>query len=102
MREYQISKFARTRKKAGWDCVRHLEIMAASCLPVFQNIEQCPKYTMVHYPKNILGHIRNSVEKMTDAEYDQCQKKVYTWLSENLTSNAMGDYMLRMTNNQDA
>lgn len=44
--EYRKSFFATTTKKAGWDCMRHYEIIANGCIPYFPNIEQCPYRTM--------------------------------------------------------
>jgi hypothetical protein len=97
MNEYQISRFAHTYKKTGWDCVRHLEIMAASCLPLFRGIEECPRYTMVHYPRSLLKQIYDSYEIMDDDEYDAVQREVYDWLVEYLASDSMVRYMLRIT-----
>ena len=36
--DYKFSKYARTTKKAGWDCMRHYEIMANGCVPLFEEI----------------------------------------------------------------
>ena len=51
--EYKTSYFAITRKKAGWDCMRHYEILANGCIPYFLNIENCPKNTMYLLPKKL-------------------------------------------------
>jgi hypothetical protein len=45
------SLFSLTYKKGGWDCLRHLEILAAGSLPLFINIGQCPNQTLVTHPK---------------------------------------------------
>jgi hypothetical protein len=100
--EYQTSRFARTWKKGGWDCVRHLEIMTASALPLFENIEACPRYTMAHYPKEMFREINGKWEKMNDADFDQWLEKMYGWFTDHLVSDKMVDYMLRMTNNEGA
>jgi len=49
--------FAITKKKAGWDCARHYEIIFNHCLPIFENIESCPKNIMTLLPKNLLFEI---------------------------------------------
>jgi len=49
--EYSQSWFAHTRKKGGWDSLRHYEIMMNGCVPLFENLEGCPKNTMVDFPK---------------------------------------------------
>lgn len=47
------SLFAVTFKKAGWDCMRHLEIIAAGALPVFTDIADLPAGTMAAYPREV-------------------------------------------------
>ena len=42
-KDLEGSLFALTFKKAGWDCLRHLEILSAGCLPLFTDIVNCPK-----------------------------------------------------------
>lgn len=49
------SYFAFTFKKAGWDCMRHLEILARGSLPVFTDINDAPEGTCAFYPKEVLS-----------------------------------------------
>jgi len=51
---YKTSWFALTCKKAGWDCMRHYEILACGCLPVFPDLDACPPNTMTHFPKDLV------------------------------------------------
>jgi hypothetical protein len=53
---YQTSRFARTKKKGGWDCLRHYEILMNGCIPVFENLQHCPTTTMVTFPKELVLH----------------------------------------------
>lgn len=39
---YRESMFGVTFKKAGWDCMRHYEIIMNACLPYFKGIERLP------------------------------------------------------------
>jgi hypothetical protein len=48
---YAESLFAVTTKKGGWDCLRHYEIMANTCIPYFIALENCPSMTMTFLPK---------------------------------------------------
>ena len=48
---YKESWFAVTCKKAGYDCLRHYEILANGCLPVFIDMDDCPHATLTHFPK---------------------------------------------------
>lgn len=49
--DLQRSLFHLTYKKGGWDCLRHLEILAAGALPLFVNIAHCPNQTLALHPK---------------------------------------------------
>jgi hypothetical protein len=55
--DYQKSQFAITKAKAGWDCLRHYEIMGNGCMPLFENIHECPRHIMMHVPKALLTKI---------------------------------------------
>src|SRR5208283_4616118 len=48
---YQDSCFGVTMKKAGWDCMRHYEILANGCLPLFLDVHKIPPAVMTHLPK---------------------------------------------------
>ena len=52
--DYKRSYFAYTWKKSGWDCLRHYEILAAGCVPLFLDIAFIPQHTMKNYPVKIL------------------------------------------------
>ena len=51
---YRQSMFAVTQKKGGWDCLRHYEILAAGCIPIFEDLDKCPADTLVSFPKDLL------------------------------------------------
>lgn len=57
--EYRKSYFGITVKKGGWDCERHYEILGNGCIPIFGDIENCPKNTLTHLPKELLKEIKN-------------------------------------------
>lgn len=46
--------FGLTWKKAGWDCLRHLELLAAGCVPLFTDIHSAPAGVLALYPKRVL------------------------------------------------
>jgi hypothetical protein len=56
---YQQSLFGLTWKKAGWDCLRHYEILSQGCLPLFLDIHHMPPTLMRTYP-------RDKVERLLD------------------------------------
>ena len=57
---YANSIFGITNKKLGWDCLRHYEILMNGCIPLFLNIENCPKLTLTTLPKDKLLNIYNN------------------------------------------
>ena len=61
---YQDSIFALTYKKAGWDTLRHYEILMNGCLPIFLDIENCPTDTMVNFPKKDVIELKNRYENI--------------------------------------
>ena len=104
--EYKSSIFAITTKKGGWDCMRHYEILANGCIPVFPNIEQCPPNTMTFLPKEWLYQANilyeNSKNKsINDIEYRDLALKFLEYAKTHLTTTHMAKYILRMTGNQD-
>jgi len=52
-KDMKESLFCLTFKKSGWDCLRHLEILAAGCLPLFTDIELTPRKSLSSYPKRV-------------------------------------------------
>lgn len=51
---YSDSMFALTWRKAGWDCLRHYEILSNGCIPLFPGLAVAPKSTMRGFPKAAL------------------------------------------------
>jgi hypothetical protein len=51
------SLFSLTYKKGGWDCLRHVEILAAGSVPLFLDIDQCPPQSLAFYPKRLFGAV---------------------------------------------
>lgn len=110
--EYKKSYFAITKQKAGWDCMRHYEILANGCIPYFIDIENCPKNTMYLLPKKELIEGKklyeekfenkkiNELTEEDKREYNILQKKLLEYTKENLTTEKMGEYILKKTNNE--
>ena len=61
---YKKSIFALTYKKAGWDCLRHYEILMNGCIPLFLNIENCPTNTISTLPKEQLIYCLKNFNKI--------------------------------------
>ena len=61
---YANSIFGITNKKLGWDALRHYEILMNGCIPLFLNIEDCPKLTLTTLPKDKLLNIYNNFHRI--------------------------------------
>jgi hypothetical protein len=108
--EYKSSLFATTTKKAGWDCMRHYEILASGTIPYFPNIEECPEDTIALLPKDLIKEGNVLFEKIKSQAINEEaiieSNKLITSLLEytrtNLTTVKMAQYILNMTNNSNA
>ncbi len=61
---YKKSIFALTNKKKGWDCLRHYEILMNGAIPLFLDLENCPKLTLNTLPKKKLLFYFEKYEKI--------------------------------------
>ena len=61
---YKKSIFALTYKKAGWDSLRHYEILMNGCIPLFLDIKNCPPDTLTSLPKDKLIKILNEFNEI--------------------------------------
>ena len=57
--QYSRSLFGTTIKKAGWDCMRHYEILSRNTLLYFPDILEKPKLTMNHFPVDLQEETNN-------------------------------------------
>ena len=62
--EYKTSYFAITTKKAGWDCMRHYEILSVQTLLYFPKIENKPKLTMSSFPVRLQLNVNNIFQNL--------------------------------------
>ena len=63
--QYQRSIFGVTTKKAGWDCMRHYEILSTGTLLFFPTIEDKPTLTMPTFPTDLQIEINQLFFKIT-------------------------------------
>jgi hypothetical protein len=98
--DYKDSKFGVTLKKAGWDCLRHYEIMSNGCIPYFIDIESCPKLTMFNFPKELCKLVNNDLKthKPTDV-YDKYADQFQSHFDNNNTTKALAKYFIEALNN---
>jgi hypothetical protein len=72
--DYRRSIFGMTTKKAGWDCMRHYEIMANGCIPYFPDLTNCPIETMTTFPKDLILEGNRLYEKYKTLDFAHIQK----------------------------
>ncbi len=111
--EYKKSYFAITKKKAGWDCMRHYEIMANGCIPYFIDIENSPENTMKLLPKELFIESNKLYEKLkhkninelTEENKIECNnliQKLLDYTKNKLTTIKISEYILNKTNHSEA
>lgn len=106
--DYRRSIFGMTTKKAGWDCMRHYEIMANGCIPYFPDIMNCPIETMTTFPKNLImegnrlyekyarldfGHIQQHFR----TEYEDLIRRILMYVREHLTTESISRGIVEKT-----
>jgi len=108
--DFTRSYFGVTCKKGGWDCMRHYEILAASCVPYFVDIEGVPDRTMTNFPKDLckeaakLISINFNVQRCSGLsvgssefdhdEYDNLQGKLFEYTKQHLITTKLAKYVL--------
>jgi hypothetical protein len=95
-RDYRESKFGVTFKKAGWDCMRHYEILANGCIPYFPDLKKCPNTIMVNFPKKIILETNRLFEKkgIQEGEYEYYAKELLDYTRKKLTTKSLASYVL--------
>jgi len=93
--DYNKSYYGITMKKAGWDCMRHYEILANNCVPYFIDLESCPSLTLTNLPKSLLLEARYLAENFEIEKYDRILKELFEFTKENLTTKQLAEYFLK-------
>tara|TARA_R110000751_G_scaffold11771_1_gene40916 strand:+ start:443 stop:1423 length:981 start_codon:yes stop_codon:yes gene_type:complete len=104
-KEYQKSMFAVTKKKAGWDCMRHYEILANGCIPVFVGLEDCHRKVLELFPKDLVIEGTKmfyklegkEIEDITEGEMEDylvLANKLLEYTKEKLTTKSLAQYVI--------
>ena len=99
--EYQSSKFAITCQKAGWDCLRHYEIIGNGCIPLFHRVENAPPGTISMLPRRLLLQIRTMWENNQDfliENYDEYFERLFHHFINNNTTIKLAEYFMKEMN----
>jgi len=93
--EYQKSYYGVTMKKAGWDCMRHLEIMVSGTMPLMADAVQIPKYTMTHHLKELYMDIYERFQRTNEPPSVEERQLISANFINNLTCSAMAKYIMK-------
>jgi len=92
--DYNKSYFGVTMKKAGWDCMRHYEILANNCIPYFTDLEDCPKQTLTNLPKELLLEAKKLANNFEEQKYFSILEELFDYTKNNLTTKKLAQYIL--------
>jgi hypothetical protein len=85
--DYASSYYGITHKKAGWDCMRHYEILANKCIPFFTDLEQCPPNILSTFPKDIILETNQYArDNKIHPDYDKLNDELFNYTYNNLTT----------------
>jgi hypothetical protein len=102
--DYRQSLFGRTKKKGGWDCMRHYEIMACRCIPYFEDLADAPRDVLRTLPRELLLYAKQRVDEKGAEyfmpgqegwnEYQELEQKIFDHFLENCTTDKLASYVL--------
>jgi hypothetical protein len=90
-KEIQKSKYGFTMKKAGWDCLRHYEIIGNGTIPYFHELEKCPPKTLQNFPKELI--LKTNKQKPKN-DYNDVVLELLEYMKNNLTTKKVAEYVL--------
>jgi hypothetical protein len=92
--DYQKSYYGVTMKKAGWDCMRHYEILGNYCIPYFIGLEDCPQNTLTNLPKELLLEARELVHSFDESKYFSILNELFEHTKSHLTTKELAKSIL--------
>ncbi|CAE7744887.1 hypothetical protein AK812_SmicGene2605 [Symbiodinium microadriaticum] len=104
-------RFGDTRKKGGFDCLRHYELLANGCIPIFHDLEHLPRSLLRPLPKSLLMEAKALFAlpwEATETGPGHCPSKpgaaedlaesLLRWTSERLSTEHVARYVLDTLN----
>lgn len=100
---YNQALFGKTMKKAGYDCMRHYEIMGCRAIPYFENLEYVPLTIMTRLPKEEMlvaktmleyNHGELFLSSAGQRIWEVLEQKIFEKFTKNLTTKALATYVL--------
>ena len=100
--KYAQASMALTFHKAGWDCFRHVEILASGALPLMPDADRIPRFAMIHYPRTAMAALAAKAITHGGVPDEQTRGDFRDFAERHLTTEAMARYVLRMSGLHDA
>jgi hypothetical protein len=97
---YRDSMFAITQRKGGWDCLRHYEIMANGCIPIFLGLDKCPYETLKSFPKELVKGAMENIRPWDEKGYQEYVGKILAHVREHLSCSSLARRFLRIMENK--
>lgn len=92
--DYQKSMYGVTMKKAGWDAMRHYEILGNYCMPYFVGLEDCPTDTLSNMPKQLLLDAKQLTEEFDEDVFFSILDEVFNYTKKHLTTKSLAEYLI--------
>lgn len=97
---YRNARFGVTTAKGGWDCLRHYEILANGCVPIFDNIQMCPTHTLTSFPKELIIRANNTLIQWQDYnDYNNLSSEILQHTKKNCSTSANANNFLNILKN---
>ena len=95
---YSDAYLALTYRKAGWDCFRHVEIMASGSMPLMPDANIIPEFSMTHYPKRGFSQIVERMKVEGGLPDPSVREGLREFFLSHLTTQKMAAYILASAN----
>jgi hypothetical protein len=79
--------------------MRHYEIMANHCIPLFLDIEQCPQYTCATLPKQELKCVLDLYNTDKNIDWKEKEESIFDHFINNCTTEHTANYILDIWKN---
>ncbi|CAJ1424596.1 unnamed protein product [Effrenium voratum] len=91
--------FGDTRRKGGFDCLRHYELMANGCVPIFHDLEHLPKSILRTLPRALLLEAKALYSTLgPGSRYQSLAQEMLTWAQEKISTESAARYILQTLN----
>jgi hypothetical protein len=101
LRAYQTALLGITHRKAGWDALRHSEIIASGCVPLMPDAEAIPQYSMTFYPKTLMEQVAKTVRHQDARPSHDISQAFETARNQVLNTDFLAEYVLRLSSTEE-